>query len=191
MAHFPRAFRCWPRSMWSFAAERGFFQLRGSRHIDSDFALLEERSLSSHSPIAFVSPRAMQLETRFVAFEDVLRAISGHVALGLRRIHLQTSIFFVPPFAPGIPSGILQTLAENFAAANQHVSVEPLRPMPAALDGREVADAVEIAHVTDRIEVAENIVMNKAREPLDGALDRFRPELLPESEGDEVAPGRV
>src|SRR5260370_26941054 len=174
MANFPRAFRCWPRSVWSFAAKRGFFQLRGSRHIDSNFALLQERSLSSHSPIALIGPRGVQLETRFVAFEDVLRAISGDVALGLRRIHLQTSVFFVPPFAPGIPPGILQTLAENFTAANQHVSVQPLRPMPATLDGREVADAVEIAHVTDRIEVAENILMNKAREPLDGAPDGFR-----------------
>src|SRR5882762_735030 len=188
MANFPRAFRCWPRSVWSFAAERGFLHLRGNRHIDSNFALLQERSLCSHSPIALVGPRGMQLETRFLTFEDVLRTIGGNVALGFGRVHLQTSIFFVPPFAPGIPPGIRQTLAENFAAANQHVSVEPLRPMPATLDSREVADAVEIPHVTDRIEFAENILMNEAREPLDGALDCFRPELLPESEGDEVAP---
>src|SRR5260370_17359471 len=112
MADFPRAFRCWPRSVWSFAAECGFFQLRGSGHIDSNFALLQEWSLSSHSPIAFVSPRGMQLETRFVTFEDVLRAISANVPLGLRRIHCQTPLFFVPPFTPGLPPGIRQTLAQ-------------------------------------------------------------------------------
>jgi len=177
--------------MRSFAAERGFFQLRGSRHVDSNFALLQERSLSSHSPIAFVSPRGMQLETRFVTFEDVLRAISGNVALGFRGIHLQTSVFFVPPFAPRIPPGIRQTLAENFAAANQHVNVEPLRPMPAALDGREVADPVEIPHVTDRIEFSENILMNEACEASDRSFDRFRSEGLSKRERDEIGPGII
>src|SRR5260370_16979716 len=132
MANFPRAFRCWPCSVWSFAAERGFFQLRGSRHIDSNFALLQEWSLSCHSPIAFVSPCGMQLETRFVTFEDLLRAISGNVVLGLRGIHLQTSVFFVPPFPPGIPPGIRQPLAGTFAPANYQPTDPPFPPIPPA-----------------------------------------------------------
>src|SRR5713101_4240214 len=118
MADFPRTFRLWPRSVWSFAAERGFFQLRGNSHVDSHHALFEQWSLGAFSAIAFVGPCGAQLETRFVAFENVLRAIGGDVALGLRFLWwVHSTVSFIPPSQPGKPLRIVQPLPENFSAA--------------------------------------------------------------------------
>ena len=178
--------------MRRFAAKRALFQLRGNRYVDSYFAFFEQRSLRSLSPIAFIGPRGAQLETRFVAFEDVLRAIGGNVALGFRLLRwIHSTVIFIPPLQPGKPLRVVQALAEDFAAANHQVSVEPVRRTLSAFDGREVPHAVEIPHIADGIELTENIFVDEAREAFDRSFDRFRSEGFSEGEGDEVGPGVI
>ncbi len=178
--------------MRRFAAKRALLQLRGDCHVDSDFAFFEQRSLSAVSAIAFVSPRGAQLQTRFVAFEDVLRTIGGDVALGFRLLRwIHSTVIFIPPLQPGKPLRVVQALAENFSAANHQVGMEPARRALSSFDDRGVPHAVEIPHITDGIELTKNIFVDEAHEAFDRALDRFRTEGFSKGEGDEVGPGII